>query len=144
MGYWHSFWRLSCLLTLFRCVTWKSERNCQTCIKFGKLMRSWLKLYNGCLRFWTPSSLKGVLSNRPCPLVGLSLNISETVHWFFLIFCMMVEGNRGHHLSVVSYLGKILIRRLKGIKCQKFRFFDIFSETGHWKFLIFLHDGREQ
>ena len=23
----------------------------------------------------------------------------------FLVFCMMVEDNRGHHLSVVSYLG---------------------------------------
>ena len=52
-------------------------------------------------------------------------------------FWMMVEGNRGHHLNVVPYLGKILIQRLKGIKCQKFRFLDIFSETGHYKFLIF-------
>ena len=49
----------------------------------------------------------------------------------------MVEGNRGHHLNVVPYLGKILIRGLRGIKCQKFRFLDIFSETGHQKFLIF-------
>ena len=31
-----------------------------------------------------------------------------------------------------------------GIKCHKFGFLDIFTETGHWKFLIFLHDGREQ
>ena len=46
-------------------------------------------------------------------------------------FRMMVEGNRGHHLSVVPYLGKILIRGLRGIKCQKFGFLDIFSETGH-------------
>ena len=49
----------------------------------------------------------------------------------------MVEGNRGHHLSVMPYLGKILIRGLRGIKCQKFRFLDIFSETDHLKFLIF-------
>ena len=62
---------------------------------------------------------------------------SETGHYKFLIFCMMVESNMGHHLSVVSYLGKILIHRLKGIKCQKFRFFDIFSETSYYKFLIF-------
>ena len=49
----------------------------------------------------------------------------------------MVEGNRRHHLNVVTYLGKILIRGLRGIKCPKFRFFDIFSETGYYKFLIF-------
>ena len=34
---------------------------------------------------------------------------SESGHQKFLIF-WMVEGNRGHHLSVVPYLGKILIR----------------------------------
>ena len=56
---------------------------------------------------------------------------SETGHYKFLSFCTMVEGNRGHHLSVMPYLGKILIRGLRGIKCQKFGFFDIFSETGH-------------
>ena len=55
----------------------------------------------------------------------------ETGHLKFLIFCMMIEGNKGHHLNVVPYLGKILIRGLRGIKCQKFRFLDIFSETGH-------------
>ena len=49
----------------------------------------------------------------------------------------MVEGNRGHHLNVVPYLGKALIRVLKGIKCQKFKFLDIFSETDHYKFFIF-------
>ena len=46
-------------------------------------------------------------------------------------FCMMVECNRGHHLSVVPYLEKILIWGLRGIKCQKIGFLDIFSETGH-------------
>ena len=56
----------------------------------------------------------------------------------------MVDGNMGHHLSVVPYLRQILIRGLRGIKCQKFGFLDIFSETGHCKFLIFLHDGRGQ
>ena len=49
----------------------------------------------------------------------------------------MVEGNRGHQLSAVSFLGKILIRGLRGIKCQKLGFLDIFLETGHLKFLIF-------
>ena len=62
---------------------------------------------------------------------------SETSHQNFLFFCMMIEGNRGHHLNVVQYLGKILIQGLRGIKCQKFRFLDIFSETSHQKFLIF-------
>ena len=50
---------------------------------------------------------------------------------------MMVESNKGHHLSVVPYLGKILIRGLRGIKCQKFGFFDILLETAHQNFLIF-------
>ena len=49
----------------------------------------------------------------------------------------MVEGNREHHLNVVPYLGKILTRGLRGIKCQKFGFLDIFSETSHEKFIIF-------
>ena len=50
--------------------------------------------------FWTPGLPEGVLSNHPCLLVrlwsvGLSLNISETVHWFFLIFCMKLEDHKG-------------------------------------------------
>ena len=48
--------------------------------------------------FWTPGLPDGVLSNHPCPSVvrpsvGPSLDISETVHQFFLIFCMKL----GHH-----------------------------------------------
>ena len=53
---------------------------------------------------------------------------SETGHYKFLIFCMMVECNRGHHLSVVPYLEKILIWGLRGIKCQRFRFLDILGK----------------
>ena len=34
---------------------------------------------------------------------------SETGHLKFLVFCMMVEGNKAHHISVVPYVGKILI-----------------------------------
>ena len=50
--------------------------------------------------FWTLGLPEGVLSNRPCPwsvgpLVRPSLNISETVHWFFLIFCMKLEYHKG-------------------------------------------------
>ena len=56
---------------------------------------------------------------------------SESGHKKFLILCMIIEGNRGHHLSMMPYLGKILIRGLRGIKCQKLGFLDIFSETGH-------------
>ena len=32
--------------------------------------------------------------------------ITDTDHRKFLIFCLMVEGDRLHHLSVVLYLGK--------------------------------------
>ena len=66
-----------------------------------------------------------------CPKFRFFDIFSETGYYKFLIFCMMVECNRGHHLSVVPYLEKILIWGLRGIKCQKFRFLDIFSETGH-------------
>ena len=46
--------------------------------------------------FWTPGLPEGVLSTRPCLWsVGLSLNISETVHCFFLIFCMKLENHKG-------------------------------------------------
>ena len=66
-----------------------------------------------------------------CQKLGFLDIFSETGHYKFLIFCMMVESNRAHHLSMVPYLGKILIRGLRGIKCQKFRFLDIFSKTVH-------------
>ena len=70
--------------------------------------------------------------------IGFFFDIfSEIGHSKFLISCMMVEGNEGHHFSAVPYLGKILIRGLRGIKCQKLGFFDTFSETSHQKFLIF-------
>ena len=58
--------------------------------------------------FWTPGLPEGVLSNCLCPWsvrpsvrpsvrwsVGPSVNISETVHWFFLIFCMKLEHHKG-------------------------------------------------
>ena len=63
--------------------------------------------------------------------IGFLDIFSQSDHQKFLIFCMRVEGNRGHHLNVVPYLGKILIQVLRGIECQKLRFLDIFSETGH-------------
>ena len=59
------------------------------------------------LLFWTPGLPEGVLSNRPCPwsvrglsvrgpsIHGPSLNISETVHCFFLIFCIKLEHHKG-------------------------------------------------
>ena len=46
----------------------------------------------------------------------------------------MVEGNRGHHLNVMPYLRKILIR---GLSAKNLGFFLIFSESGHSKFLTF-------
>ena len=55
----------------------------------------------------------------------------EADHYKLMIFCMMVDENRTHHLSMVPYLGKILIRGSWGIKCQKLGVLGIFSETGH-------------
>ena len=58
-----------------------------------------------------------------------------------LIFDMMVEVSIGHNLSLISYLGKILIHRLRDAKCKRSRFLQIFSETtfctmveGNWGF----------
>ena len=67
------------------------------------------------------------LRGTKCQKLGFFDIFSETGHSKFLIFCMMVEGNRGHHFSAVPYLGKILIRGLRGIKCQKLGILDIFS-----------------
>ena len=80
--------------------------------------------YLGKILIW---GLRGI----KCQKFGFLDIFSETVHYKFLIFCMMVEGNRGYYLSVVPYLEKILIWGLRGIKCQKFGFLDIFSESGH-------------
>ena len=68
---------------------------------------------------------------------------SETGHSKFLTFCMMVEGNRRHHLKAVPYLGKILIRGVRGIKCQKFSF-GHFLGNRSLKVSNFLHNGRGQ
>ena len=58
-----------------------------------------LKLSTQAQLFWTPGLPNGVHSNRPCPLVrpsvSQSLNISETAHWFFLIFCMKLVHHKG-------------------------------------------------
>ena len=49
--------------------------------------------------FWTPGLPDRVHSNRPCPLVCLSvspsLNISETALRIFLIFCMKLVHHKG-------------------------------------------------
>ena len=43
-----------------------------------------------------------------CNKFGFLDIFSETARSKFLIFCMMVEGNKAHHLSVMPFLGKIL------------------------------------
>ena len=60
-------------------------------------------------KFWTPGLPEGVLSNRPCPCVCVrvcvrpSLNISETAHWFFLIFCMKLEHHKGTKVTETDF-----------------------------------------
>ena len=56
---------------------------------------------------------------------------------------MMVEGNRGHHLSVVRYLEKMLIQGLRGIKCQ-IQVFGHFLGNRSLKNSNFSHDGIGQ
>ena len=59
---------------------------------------------NAWFSFWTPGLPEGVLSNHlrglcVCqsvrPSVRPSLDISETVYWFFPIFCMKLEHDKG-------------------------------------------------
>ena len=77
------------------CCICGNQTPCGICER-SKGMYNLLKNY-----FWISGLPEGVLSNRPCPCVSpsmcvsvcLSLNISETVHWFLLIFCMKL----GHH-----------------------------------------------
>ena len=73
-----------------------------------------------------------------CPSVlGLSLNISETSDYFFLKFCIRLGVNKIKNVAQPKFWKKILIHGLRGFKCQKFVFFDIFAETAQLKFLIF-------
>ena len=39
----------------------------------------------------------------------------ETGHSNFLLFCMVVEGNRMHHMCMVPCFGKILVWNSSGI-----------------------------
>ena len=55
----------------------------------------------------------------------------------------MVEGNRGHYLSVVPCLIKNLILGLRGIKRGKFGILGIYGNRS-LKVSNFLHDGRGQ
>ena len=66
--------------------------------------------------FWTSCLPERVLNNCPCPSVrwsvvrGPSLNISETVHWFFLIFCInfLKKNLGGHQWGKTSIMGYFL------------------------------------
>ena len=49
----------------------------------------------------------------------------KTIHQKFLIFCLMVEGNRPHRQSIMPYLGKIVIWDRLGIK----HFFEVLNRT---------------
>ena len=65
------------------------------------------------------------------PSVSPSLNISKTAHSIFLKLCMKLGVNKVKKVTRPEFGKKILIRGLRGIKCQKFRFLDIFTGTGH-------------
>ena len=45
-----------------------------------------------------------------CKKFGLLDIFLDTDHKVFLICCMMIEGNKAHHLTMMPHLGKILIR----------------------------------
>ena len=65
--------------------------------------------------FWTPGISEGILSNRHCPSVhpfvvcgpsmvlGPSLDISETVHQFFLFFCIKLGPPKGTKVTEPNF-----------------------------------------
>ena len=75
-----------------------------------------------------------------CQKFGFLDIFSETVHYKFPIFYMMVEGNMEHHARKVPYLGKNLIR---GLSVKNLGFWT-FSRKPFIKNIYFLHDGRRQ
>ena len=108
-------WRCSKLLgkmaftSKFSWIQWISTTNLLRCTltSFSFNLRGWLR---GPLMESDGSSVqwKGIWY-----LVSLSCFLeifSKTAHQMFLIVCMMIDGNRVHHLSVVPYLEKILIQ----------------------------------
>ena len=57
--------------------------------------------------FWTQGLPEGVLSNL-CLCVCPSLNISETAHYFFLVFCMKLGHHKGTKVTEPDFWKKIL------------------------------------
>ena len=74
------------------------------------------------------------------PKIGLFANFSRKLHLIFLIFCMMLDTNKGSSaMYVVCYL-KLLFPWKQDQKVKfgpKIRFFANFSRTLHLIFLIF-------
>ena len=106
------------------------QRKLIVLVKFGMKLRFDKVRKLTCLEFWKylKPGLKRI-SYKELWVLGILSN--------FLTFCMMVKGNRGNHLSMISYPRKILdLRRIKCRKC-----FCLFSESSLLIILIFLHGG---
>ena len=128
----NSFWsqdKLALIASLF----WLSTPNqCEKCLLSSKKLNFSVNSFFGP---WVYSKGSLVITSvvRPsvCVSVRLSLNISETAHYFFLKLYMKSGVNKVKKVTRLEFWKKILIRGLRGIKCKKFRFLDIFAETGH-------------
>ena len=72
-----------------------------------------MKLTNNKIKKWTARFLKIILNleikGDKVSKIGFFTIFSEIGHDKFLIFLIMVADNMVHHLSMVIYLGKILI-----------------------------------
>ena len=55
--------------------------------------------------------LSWILRGIKCQKFGV-LDISQTGHLRFSIFCKLLEDNKIHHVSLVTYLGSNLIQEL--------------------------------
>ena len=84
----------------------------------GEVVLMWEASSFYCSFYWYPILLildptltEGVLCNHPCLSVGLSvgpsLNISDTVDWYFLIFCIKLGQHKGTKVTEPDFWKKI-------------------------------------
>ena len=91
---------------------WFKVHVCRSSIKMfyihAVLQRSSISWMSCSLIFFTQGLHEGVFSTHPCPwsVVGPSLNISETVHLFFLIFCMKLVDHKGTEVTEPDFWKK--------------------------------------
>ena len=102
------------------------------------------------LELWIGLFVYGFISGRILYLgikedqvlkIGFSPILSKTARQKFIIFFMLVKDNRGHYLSMMTNLGRILIWRSRGIKYWGFGQFDQIQLVKNFRFSGFTVEG---